>query len=266
MVTKMPRQARKISPTGYYHIMLRSNNKEKIFKKEAQKGILIKSLKVIAAEQEVSFVAYCFMDNHIHLVLKGDLDDISITLRRVNIKYAMNFNKKNDRVGHVFQDRYKSEIIIDDKYLLQVVRYVHNNPVKAKMVASPDLYKWSSYNEYARKRFDVINPKEGHFIMGYFSGKQSQFLNFHNEMDFEVYLDTKEDIKARKLDISKMLIDDYCSTHGIGDSEKFKESPKHQEGLVKVLLEKSQMSHRQIADILGINSNMVHQVSIKLKS
>ncbi len=261
----MPRQARKISPTGYYHIMLRGNNKEKVFKKDAQKGVFIKSLKVLAMEQEVSFVAYCLMDNHIHLVLKGELDDISVVLRRASIKYAMNFNKKNERVGHVFQDRYKSEIIGDDKYLLQVVRYVHNNPVKAKMVASPDLYKWSSYSEYAKKVFDVIDPKEGRFIMDYFSGKRSQFLDFHNVMDLEVYLDIEEDTKAHKMDISKMLIDDYCSTNGIGDSEKFKENTKHQEGLVKVLLEKSQMSHRQIADILGINSNIVHQLSIKLK-
>ena len=108
---------------------------------------LIKFLKTIGVEEEMSIVAYCLMDNHIHLIIKGKLDNISTALKRVNVKYAMNFNAKNDRSGHVFQGRYRSEIIADDKYLLQVVRYVHNNPVSAKMVTDLSTYKWSSYNE-----------------------------------------------------------------------------------------------------------------------
>ncbi|HHY14369.1 MAG TPA: transposase, partial [Thermoanaerobacterales bacterium] len=151
----MARQAREVSPTGYYHIMMRGNNKERIFEKEVQKKTLIKFLKTIGLEEEISIVAYCLMDNHIHLIIKGELDDISMALKRVNIKYAMNFNVNNDRVGHVFQGRYKSEIIADDKYLLQVVRYIHNNPVNAKMVTNISSYKWSSYNEYIKGKYNV---------------------------------------------------------------------------------------------------------------
>lgn len=262
----MARQARQASPTGYYHIMMRGNNREKIFKKEVQKKHFIKLLKIIVMEEAINIAAYCLMDNHIHLVLKGELENISKALRRVNIKYAMSFNAINDRVGHVFQDRYKSEIISDDEYLLQVVRYIHNNPVKAKIVASQDSYRWSSFNEYIKKEYYIVNPDEGHFIMGYFSGKQHLFQEFHNEMDYIIYLDTKEEIQSRKLEISKFLIDDYCIEHGVKSISQLKENPEKWAGLVKVLLEKSQMSHRQIADLLAIGNNVIHKISSEMRS
>ncbi|NMB34195.1 MAG: transposase, partial [Clostridium sp.] len=215
----------------------------------------------IGLEEEISIVAYCLMDNHIHLIIKGELDDISMALKRVNIKYAMNFNVNNDRVGHVFQGRYKSEIIADDKYLLQVVRYIHNNPVNAKMVTNISSYKWSSYNEYIKGKYNVVNPEEASFIMDFFSGKQNLFREFHNETDFIIYLDTKEEVEARRLDISKALIYGYFDKHNIKDFSKFKEDKEHQKRLIKILLEKSQISHRQIAALLEVKSSTVHAIS-----
>ena len=88
------------------------------------------------------------MNNHVHFVVKADPSSLAKAIKSLNIKYAMRFNQQRERIGHVFQDRYKSEDIEDDKYLMQVIRYVHINPVKAKLVKSPEEYQWSSYNEY----------------------------------------------------------------------------------------------------------------------
>jgi REP element-mobilizing transposase RayT len=85
------------------------------------------------------------MDNHVHLLINEGDDEIGKIMKRINISYSYYFNKKYGRIGHLFQDRFKSEGIDSDAYLLSVVRYIHNNPVKAGLVKNIEEYKWSSY-------------------------------------------------------------------------------------------------------------------------
>lgn len=257
----MARQARKVSPTGYYHVMMRGNNKEKIFIKEKDKYNLIKMLKTATQEDAISFVAYCFMDNHVHLLIKGDLNDMSSAMKKVNIKYAMTYNKKYDRVGHVFQDRYKSQVIIDDTQLLRVMRYIHKNPVKAKIVENIDLYKWSSYNEYKVGVYDLVNNDEGKFVMGCFSHDKESFCKFHSEYDTEIFLDTKEEMEEHKLTITQKLISDYLENHEIS-ADQLKKEPNHQKRLIEILIDKSKLSHRKIADLLEVSGNLVHKINL----
>ena len=91
------------------------------------------------------------MDNHIHLLLKTGEEDIGTTVQRAATGYAGWFNRKHGRVGHLFQARFGSEPIATDEYLLAALRYIHNNPVKAKMCEMPEDYEWSSYREYLDK-------------------------------------------------------------------------------------------------------------------
>lgn len=88
------------------------------------------------------------MDNHAHLLVNEGEDEISRIIKRIGTSYVYYFNKKYGRVGHLFQDRFKSEAIEDDSYLLAVVRYIHNNPVKAGIVKNASSYRWSSFNAY----------------------------------------------------------------------------------------------------------------------
>ena len=90
-------------------------------------------------------------------------------MKRINIAYAYYFNKKYHRVGHVFQDRFKSESIEEESYLLSVIRYIHNNPLNAKMMNDPILYPWSSYNLYINESKKGIIDKEE--ILAIFSSK-----------------------------------------------------------------------------------------------
>ena len=91
---------------------------------------------------------YCLMDNHIHLTIDSNGSDISTIMKSINVSYVIYFNKKYRRCGHLFQDRFKSEVVESDRYLVELSRYIHLNPVRAKVVINASDYKWSSYGTY----------------------------------------------------------------------------------------------------------------------
>jgi len=93
----MPRQARVQSPTNYYHIMLRGNNRENTFSKDKQKRLFLDCLKKQEEEQLIEVAAYCLMDNHVHIVIKAEFDNLGKAIRGINIKYAMSFNLQQNR-------------------------------------------------------------------------------------------------------------------------------------------------------------------------
>ncbi|MBP2629001.1 MAG: transposase [Firmicutes bacterium] len=113
--------------------------------------------------------AYCLMDNHVHLLLCDTKDEISRTMKRICVSYVYYFNKKYKRIGHLFQDRYRSEVVEEDAYLLSVARYIHKNPLKAGMVKRVEDYKWSSYAQYLSANKDKFNLIERSFLLSMFS-------------------------------------------------------------------------------------------------
>ncbi|HCC07424.1 MAG TPA: transposase [Clostridiales bacterium] len=144
----MPRKRREISSTGIYHIMIRGNEKKNIFIDEIDKYKFIKILREKILKTNSIIYAYCLMDNHVHMIVKENTTSISELIKSINVNYVGYFNKKYKRVGHLFADRFKSEVIEDEGYLLMVIRYLHNNPIKAGIVNKADDYKWSSISEY----------------------------------------------------------------------------------------------------------------------
>jgi putative transposase len=120
--------------------MLRGNNREKIFRDEEDKARMIDTLGDKKKAEEYFLYAYCVMDNHIHLIIKEGKDPIASIVKRIATSYSYYFNKKYKRIGHVFQERFKSENIEDESYLLAAIRYVHQNPVKPG-IGTVDGYK-----------------------------------------------------------------------------------------------------------------------------
>ncbi|OGO77925.1 MAG: hypothetical protein A2Y23_04205 [Clostridiales bacterium GWB2_37_7] len=257
----MPRQARIQSPTDYYHVMMRGNNRESIFSTDEQKRLFLKSLKTQSEDHLIDITAYCLMDNHVHIVVKANMTDLSKAIKCINIKYAMSFNQNRDRIGHVFQDRFKSEIIEDDKYLLQVIRYIHNNPVAAKMVKLPEDYYWSSYNEYMNEN-TIIESQQRQFVLGCFSHDIKQFLEFHKQKDNNEYLEIKEDLEKERLEKAQEIISAYFTKKGLIDAKQVIKDPVNLEGIIRELLRGSQLTHRQIANLLETSNNIVHKVSL----
>ncbi|MPW27379.1 hypothetical protein GC105_16630 [Alkalibaculum sp. M08DMB] len=259
----MVRQARKESPTGYYHIMMRGNNREEIFRLPEQKKYFLKLL-LEQTEEQIEIAAYCMMDNHVHIVVYAPIKILSEGLKKLNIKYAMKYNYLNDRVGHVFQDRYKSEIIHDEIYLNQVIRYVHNNPVKARMVEFIDEYQWSSYHEYTDK-IRLVSKAQKEFIMDLFSKDLELFIKFHEEIDYFEYIDTKEEIQRNRITHAQEIIEQYCDAKGITEEKQIKNNPHFLQEMIFELLYKTKLSHREIARLLEVSSNLIHKLNIEGK-
>lgn len=151
----MPRVARKISKTGFYHIIIRGVNKDTIFKDDSDRNKFLHLLKYYKIQLNCKVYAYCLMSNHVHLLIEDKKSNIGELMKNITCVYAGEFNKKYNRVGHLFQDRYKSQNVENQNYLLRLIRYIHRNPEKAG-ICKTENYKWSSYNEviYGAKIID----------------------------------------------------------------------------------------------------------------
>jgi REP element-mobilizing transposase RayT len=105
----MSRKARQLSSTKIYHVIIRGNRKEDIFLEDEDKRRFIKILKKIKQKDEYELYAFCLMNNHVHLLIKEKNEHISRIMKRINISYVNYFNQKYQQIGHLFQDRYRSE-------------------------------------------------------------------------------------------------------------------------------------------------------------
>ena len=143
----MPRTAREPSNTGIYHVILRGINQQNIFEDDEDKQKFILILREMKEQCGFSLYAYALMSNHVHLLIKVGEQPLEHIFKRIGGKYVFWFNKKYQRTGHLFQDRFKSEPVEDDEYLLTVICYIHYNPPRGGLC--PDLnYKYSSYADY----------------------------------------------------------------------------------------------------------------------
>ena len=146
----IPRRARKDLNTTFLHTMVQGVNKEYIFYKEEY---IEKYLEIIAENKkdyDFEVLAYCMMNNHAHfLIYTENMKEFGKFMQKTNIKYAQLYNRNEHRCGVLFRNRYQTEPIYDMKHLINCIKYIHDNPVKAKMVSRCEDYKYSSYKDYA---------------------------------------------------------------------------------------------------------------------
>lgn len=152
-----------------YHITARGNHRNDIFRDEEDFQVYLTLLEeaiFFYGDYNYKLISYCLMDNHVHLMIKTDKNPLGILISRIHSIYTKYFNKKYNYIGHLFQDKYHSEIIEDDVQMLETSRYIHLNPVKAKMVDIPEEYKWSSYNMLIGKIEERLISSE--ILLNYF--------------------------------------------------------------------------------------------------
>ena len=151
----MPRHSRIKSKTNIYHLMNRGLNKQLLFDDEVDYLRYLQLINDIKKEFGIKVYAYCLMSNHVHMLVKDVNEKLSFAMRRLNSRYAMYYNKKNDRVGYVFSDRYKSEVIETREYFLTCLRYIHQNPIKANICRKTYNYKFSSIHAYRKDKSNL---------------------------------------------------------------------------------------------------------------
>ena len=208
----MPRQARKESKTGYYHVIQRGAGKQVLFEDRNDYERYLGKLSECKEELDFKLCAYCLMNNHVHMLIHVDqLQTLSRLMRRLGSSYAGYYNVKYEHVGYVFQDRYLSEPIDDEQYLLACVRYIHNNPVKAGF-GERDEYRWSSYNDYIKG--DGGNGRQWSFgdgarlvdnerILGMFNSVK-QFVKFSQSADDKTFIDVE--VGATTCEVGQQII------------------------------------------------------------
>lgn len=143
----MPRCARAVSLTGYYHVFDRGNSKQIIFEDDSDRYRFLSDISDRFSRHEVAVLAWCLMDNHFHLMVDDPYDNLSKAMQCALTAYAKYFNRKTGRTGHLFDNRYSRVAVESDTQAVQLLDYIPLNPVKGA-INSLEAYRWSSYKAY----------------------------------------------------------------------------------------------------------------------
>ena len=174
----MTKRRRIHSNSKIYHIIIKGIDNQDIFYDDQDRRVFLKKLLLTKEAYDNKIYAYCLMDNHVHMVIRIEKEFLSKAIQTLMIRYVQYFNKKYDRTGTLVQNRFKSKNVENQRYFLEVCRYVHRNPENAGF-AKTDQYKWSSYQEYFKK--SEIVDKE--ILLHYFNNDIKEFVNFTNKCD-----------------------------------------------------------------------------------
>ena len=244
----MPRQARKKSESGIYHIMLRGINQQQIFEDEEDSLRFLETLLKYKEQCGYEIYAYCLMGNHVHILLKEGKEDLTLVLKRIAGSYVYWYNWKYHRSGHLFQDRFKSEPVENDIYFLTVIRYIHQNPVKAGVCKNIDGYKFSSYNEYVNR----ANLIDAEFCFGIID--KEQFIEFNNRFNDDICLDITDGDYRLTDDEAMKIIWKICKCKSVSDFQKF---DKDKRNYYIEKLYQQRLSIRQISRLTGLSRKIV---------
>ena len=174
----MSRAARTMSRSGVYHILFRGVNQQNIFEEKADYEKLKEAIIKVKEEMEFEIYAYCLMSNHVHMVLKEkEVGDISLIMKRILTKYARWYNIKYGRSGALIANRYKSIPVEVDEYFIPLIRYIHQNSIRAGIVESLEEYPHSSYIEYVGEE----KIADTSFLFGIM--EKDRFVAYHKEID-----------------------------------------------------------------------------------
>lgn len=243
----MPRYSRKKSHTGYYHVILRGVNRQDIFFDDEDRHQFIETIKRFQNELNVQITAYCLMSNHVHILLQAN-EELSVFVKKISSSYVFWFNRKYGRVGHLFQDRFKSEAIDSDSYLMTAMRYILHNPQKAG-ICPVERYKWSSFSEIEKGGFcDITIPCK---IAG---DKKTLFDSICSDNEDQC-MDLENNRFLSEQDVIAMIRD----FSGLENPLEVSCMEKDKRDLLFSELKRNGASIRQLSRITGVNRNLIQR-------
>ena len=176
----MPRTARTLSSSNIYHCMMRGVNRQNIFEDDEDRYCFMTVLSHCKKLSGFRLYAFALMSNHVHLLVEPAGEPLDTVFRRIDTRYAVWFNRKYERAGHLFQDRFLSENVETDLYFRTVLRYIILNPVKGGLVRHPRDYRWSSYLAYEKNRGTVTDTQ---YALDLFGGRDTLMEYFAQDND-----------------------------------------------------------------------------------
>lgn len=245
----MPRCARKHAESGIYHVMLRGNNQQEIFEDIQDRRYFIKSVLYAREKSEFKLYAYCLMGNHVHMLMHVFAEDLDVIFKRIIGRYVYWYNIKYQRSGHLFQDRFKSEPVETDSYFLTVLRYIHQNPVKAGICSMPDQYHYSSYNEYLGES-RVVDTE---FVLSMIT--RDEFISFHNTPNDDACLDiSPSNCRAISDEQVHAAMMKYAHCATVADFQKL---PTDTRKTAIIRLREKGASIRQLSRLTGVSKGVI---------
>lgn len=252
----MPRKARTRSSTGIYHIIMRGINRQIIFEDTEDYIQFLESLTRQKETSGIQIYAYCLMSNHVHLLMKEGNEDLGTVFKRIGSSYVYWYNWKYNRRGHLFQDRYRSEAVEDDGYFLTVIRYIHNNPIKAGITKELSEYRWCSYNEYTNRK-NICNVESGLGILSNDTQKAiGLFKEFSAEKSDTHVLEYDDHIRWNDSE-AKAFIKEIASVQNPVEIQSFNKELR--DDLIRICKQQG-LSIRQIERLTGISFGVIRKL------
>ena len=248
----MPRSARRASITGTYHVILRGINQQIIFEEERDYQKCIHILKQCQEKNHFLLHAYCLMDNHIHLLLTLGDNDLGIIFRSFGAQFVYWYNAKYQRSGHLFQDRFHSEAVENERYFLTAIRYIHQNPVQVGLVNNPNDYKWSSSAKYFSNRKTFVEKQQA--IK--FAGGLDNLQKFLLQPSEEKCLDVNEGNRRLTDDDGILLRNELTGCTSPGEFQRLEKEVRN--SYLKEL-HTSGLSVRQLVRLCGISKSTIER-------
>lgn len=247
----MPRQPRQKSESGIYHVMLKGIDDRNIFLQEGDRKRFLSQVYLAQEKDQFSLLAYCLMDNHVHLLLE-EHEEIGTTMKRVTVGYVLWHNYQYGRSGHLFQNRYRSEVVETDEYLVTVARYIHQNPVKAGLVKNAGSYTWSSYQQY----IDAYEGKTTHVNPARIK------VYFKTRAEFEAFMNMQRDDRCMGYRSSVKITDDQLvatiqNKYQVSPGQKLSKEQRNE--LIRNLYNTERTSMRQLARVLGVSKGVIEK-------
>ena len=263
----MPRQARQASGTGIYHVMMRGINHQNIFEEQEDYYQFLNTLDMMALSYEPDgtpsgrnyiLYAYCLMSNHIHLLIREREDTIGMAIKRIASSYVYYYNHKYSRDGHLFRERFKSEPVNDMAYFVTLLRYIHQNPVKAGMVSEVKDYEFSSWGEYMDKNSTLFPLCDTNTVLNRIPLNELSELVNEPISDEVACLDIEDASKGRPSDDQVMML--IKEKTGATNSSAFQQLPADIKKSVLIELKGKRASLRQLERLTGISKSMIYRM------
>lgn len=266
----MPRTPRKISKNKVYHCMLRGINKQEIFFDSQDYLKFKKELNETKEFFSYKLYSYVLMPNHIHLEIKDENDKLAKIMQSLQLRYSSYFNKKYERTGHLFENRFKSKTVEGEIYKLNLVRYIHQNPVKSGISSNIDKYNWSSYNEYLKENEEKNKLTDTKEILEMFSldnnDAKAQFILFNQEnYKFKNSEELLEYEMKNNLTDDEIIyfVKEYLKIENIQKIQHY--SSNFRDEIICKISKIKGVTQKQISRILGLNIRIIQRAVQKNK-
>lgn len=252
----MPRTAREKSESDIYHVMVRGIDRAELFYDDEDRHEFLRRLERYRDTCGLTVYAWCLMANHAHLLMKVDSDELAKAMKRLLLSYSRYFNAKYDRVGYLFQDRYKSKPVNDDAYFLTVLRYIVRNPLEA----GDDLTHWTSFDETCNGGGII----DHHYVLGLFANDEekarcafARFIESEGAYDERSVLTGHGSTRIKDSEAVEMIRE----ASGLSNCLQLCDLPRTERNGIIADLRGNGLSIRQIARLTGLNRGIVERAT-----